>query len=144
MYTRLLVPLDTSDLAEQALPHAEALARCFRAELELVTVIHVAGDEVPEEGDALDEYDPRRLEVQEYLDGLAGRLKEDGLSVSAVIRHGDVAEEIILHATDARCDLIVICTHGRSGLGRWVYGSVADRVLRYSPVPVLLVRATKT
>jgi nucleotide-binding universal stress UspA family protein len=74
---------------------------------------------------------------------VAARLAQDGIPVRTTIRRGDVAEEIIAYATESRCDLIVLCTHGRSGLGRWVYGSIADRMLRYSPVPVLLVRAAK-
>ena len=144
MYSRILVPLDTSDLAEQALPHAEALARRLNAELQLLTVIHTPPEEAASAGAPADEFDPRALEGQEYLQGLAARLTGDGVRVKTRIRRGDIAEEIMAHAVETRCDLIVVCTHGRSGLGRWVYGSIADRLLRYAPVPVLLVRASKT
>lgn len=142
MYSHILVPLDTSELAEQALPHAEALARCFQAELHLLTVVHTPHDDLSE-GEPDDQFDPRTLEAQEYLQGLAGRLSEDGVPTSVTVRQGDVAEEIIAQAAEDPCDLIVMCTHGRSGLGRWVYGSIADRLLRYSPLPTLLVRASK-
>ena len=67
----------------------------------------------------------------------------EDIQVSTVIRRGDVAEEILAHTDEAEGDLIVMCTHGRSGLGRWVYGSIADRTLRYASVAVLLVRAAE-
>jgi nucleotide-binding universal stress UspA family protein len=143
MYSRILVPLDASDLAEQALPHAEALARCFGAELELLTVVHIPPEETLALAEPSAEFDPRLPEAQEYLEGLAARLKQDRIAVSTTVRRGDVAEEIIAFAADAGCQLIVMCTHGRSGVSRWVYGSIADRLLRYSPVPVMLVRASQ-
>ncbi|MGQ9731672.1 MAG: universal stress protein [Candidatus Zipacnadales bacterium] len=139
MYSTVLVPLDTSELAEQALPHAIELARRFGAEVELLTVIPASLDNTLSPGITADEWDPRQLEAEEYLEAIAGRLAAEGITVRSEVRRGDVAEEIIDHAT--HCDLIVMCTHGRSGLGRWVYGSIADRTLRYATVPVLLVRA---
>ena len=71
--------------------------------------------------------------------GVSGRLAEEEVRVRTEVLRGDVAEEIIDHAR--HCDLVIMSTHGRSGLGRWVYGSIADRTLRYATVPVLLVRA---
>jgi nucleotide-binding universal stress UspA family protein len=143
VYSRILVPLDTSELAEQALPHAAELARRFEGELELVTVVQGSREEALEGHDPQSDWDPRALEAQEYIEGVAGRLSQEGLSVQTTIRWGDVAEEIMAHSAESDCDLIVMCTHGRSGLGRWVYGSIADRTLRYARVPVLLVRAAK-
>jgi len=80
-------------------------------------------------------------EAEEYLAGLAGRLTGEGLKVNTDLRRGDVAEELLEHATACQCDLIVMSTHGRSGIARWVYGSVADRVLRYGlhAVPAILI-----
>jgi nucleotide-binding universal stress UspA family protein len=143
VYSRILVPLDASELAEQALPHAAELARRFEGELELVTVVHGSREETLEGHDPQSDWDPRALEAQEYVEGVAGRLSQEGLSVHTAVRWGDVAEEIMAHSAESDCDLIVMCTHGRSGLGRWVYGSIADRTLRYARVPVLLVRAAK-
>lgn len=143
MYSRILLPLDTSELAEQALPHAAELARRFDAELELLTVVRASREDSLEVHAPEDEWDPRALEAQEYLDGVAGRLSQDDLSVRTAIRRGDVAEEIMAHSKESDFDLIVMCTHGRSGLGRWVYGSITDRTLRYADVPVLLVRAAE-
>jgi nucleotide-binding universal stress UspA family protein len=143
VYSRILVPLDTSELAEQALPHAAELARRFEAELELLTVVRASREDSLEGQDLQGDWDPRVLEAQEYLEGVAGRFAQEGLSVETAIRRGDVAEEIMAHSGDRHCNLIVMCTHGRSGLGRWVYGSIADRTLRYAQLPVLLVRAAE-
>jgi nucleotide-binding universal stress UspA family protein len=141
VYTAIVVPLDTSELAEQALAHAAEIARHFDAHLELLTVIPASVGDTVAGGTARDAWDARKLEAQEYLEAVSSRLTDDGISVSTAVRQGDVAEEIIEHA--AHCDLIIMCTHGRSGLGRWVYGSIADRTLRHAGVPILLVRASE-
>lgn len=81
-------------------------------------------------------------ELQGYLEQVsAKRLRAAGLKAVSSIRFGQPADEIIAYAAKAKCDLIVMSTHGRSGIGRWVYGSVADKVLRSSAIPVLLVHA---
>jgi len=140
VYTHIVVPLDTSELAEQALPHAIEIARRFEAQVELLTVVPASVEDAI--GPAAEEaWDPRKLEAQEYLEAVASRLSQEGIAVRTAVRRGDVAEEIIDHA--AHCDLIVMCTHGRSGLGRWVYGSITDRALRHAGVPILLVRASE-
>jgi len=143
MYHHIMVPLDGSPLAEQALPHALALARAFDAALELVAVVPPG---VVEGGPEYAVYLDRDSEVHEdeaYLQAMQSQVAADGLQAHIRVRRGDVAAELLHHAEEARADLIVMSTHGRSGLGRWVYGSIADRVLRHAPVPVLLVRATE-
>jgi nucleotide-binding universal stress UspA family protein len=141
VYSSITVPLDASELAEQALSHAIEIAKRFGAQVELLTVVPTVLEDTIEREGAGDTFDPRTLEAQEYLQAVAGRLTDEGISVSTTVRRGDVAEEIIDHAS--HCDLIVMCTHGRSGLGRWVYGSITDRTLRHAGVPVLLVRASE-
>jgi nucleotide-binding universal stress UspA family protein len=140
MYKRILVPLDGSDFAERALAHAVDIARCGESSLDLVRVVRMAPHSLEAAGavpDMTDELD----EAEEYLAGLSGRLTDQGLKVNTEIRRGDVAEELLEHATACQCDLIVMSTHGRSGIARWVYGSVADRVLRYGlhAVPAILI-----
>ncbi len=140
MYKRILVTLDRSQLAEQALPHALAIAQACEASVELLSIVKLLADS---------NLDPKALEAEtreseDYLRGIAARLSEAGLECSINVRQGDVADEILRFCEEAECDLIVMSTHGRSGLGRWVYGSIADRVLRYAEVPVLLVRATES
>ncbi len=81
--------------------------------------------------------------AQTYVQGVAADLQAAGLQVSCRTCEGPVAEAILDHARDEEVDMIVMSTHGRGGLSRWVYGSVADRVLQAAPCPVLLVRATE-
>jgi nucleotide-binding universal stress UspA family protein len=143
-YQRILVPLDGSALAEGALRHAEALAAHFGAHLVLIRVpvlptYAYASTELAYSIEA--ELDAAAGEAAAYLADLAGRLAQRGLSAESVVEWGPVAETIIDYAQGHGVDLIVMSTHGRSGLGRWVYGSVADKVLRAAGVPVLLVRA---
>ena len=76
-----------------------------------------------------------------YLDRVSDRLGEHGVQVSTTVQMGAVAESIVDYAENHQIDLIAMCTHGRTGLGRWILGSVADRVLRAGCIPVLLVRA---
>ncbi|MGD9519288.1 MAG: universal stress protein [Armatimonadota bacterium] len=140
MYKRILVPLDGSGLAERALQHAVDIARAFDGHLDLVRVVPVATLQVARAGDISD-LESEVAEALEYLTGLQGRLSEEGLDVSYRVRQGDVAEEILEEARDCHSDIVVMCSHGRSGIARWVYGSIADRVLRYglSSVPAILV-----
>jgi nucleotide-binding universal stress UspA family protein len=140
MYKRILVPLDGSDLAEQALRHAAEIARLFGARLQLVRVVPVTGLEVAR-GGATSDLEAEVAEAREYLVGLEKRLTDEGLEVKHRVRQGDVAEEILQEAKETGCELIVMSTHGRSGIARWVYGSIADRVLRYGlqTVPAVLV-----
>ena len=81
--------------------------------------------------------------VGEYLDRVAARVQEKGLSTTTIIRIGRPHEEIIRFAETEPVDIVVICTRGQSGLSRWLMGSVADRVARGVSIPVLLVRASK-
>jgi nucleotide-binding universal stress UspA family protein len=84
----------------------------------------------------------RKHEAQRYLDSVTRRPEWKGLKTEAVVRVGHSADVIIDYARLKRADLIVMSTHGRSGLGRWAFGSVADKVLRGANRPVLLVRAS--
>ena len=144
MYRRLLVPLDGSELAEGALAHAEQLARAFKAEILLVRVVPLPPARVAQ-AIPMSDIEAEHAEAREYLESVANRLVQEGIPVRVSIRQGDVAEEIIQQAADEECDLIVMSTHGRSGIARWVYGSIADRVLRYGmqAVPAILIVAAR-
>lgn len=146
MYKRILVPLDGSALAEEALVHARAVARQFECKVILMRVVvspyAIAAPDLILAG--YDEGQENFTKVaQEYLQGVATDLQAAGLRVSTRTCEGPVAEAIIEHARDEEADMIVMSTHGRGGLSRWVYGSVADRVLQAAPCPVLLVRAAE-
>jgi nucleotide-binding universal stress UspA family protein len=132
MQSIILVPLDGSPLAEHALPYAERLARATSARLILCRALSATKLQ-PEQivaavGDA-------RAYVQGVADQLAGR----GSIVETTIPWGEPGDEILEQVRSARADLVVMATHGRSGLGRWLYGSVADEVLRRASVPIFLV-----
>jgi len=135
----LLVPLDGSALSEQALPYATALARRVGARVVLVRAIlaHTFPGVDPTDAQIV-----VRKRAEADLEAVAERLGLAGLDVETHVYY-DEALSAILDAVKARhADLIVMATHGRTGLGRWVYGSIADRVLRHAPVPVFLVPAT--
>lgn len=148
MFQRILVPLDGSELAERALLCAKELAVQLGASLTLLRVVNslelaaaqpFSGYLPAEVYDAA--FEDARRAAREYLETIGNRLAAEGLKVDWVMRTGDPAGEIVEHGLEGHADLVVMSTHGRSGLGRWVYGSVADRVLRGGTIPVLLVRA---
>jgi nucleotide-binding universal stress UspA family protein len=147
MFARLLVPLDGSELAEKALAYAEYIGREVGSELHLLRVVPrpatmQADAELVILADSEATLAEESAAAEQYLTALASRLAATGLCVSWNIEVGDAASEIVENARKSGADLIVMSTHGRSGVGRWVYGSVADRVLRVSAQPVLLVRAS--
>lgn len=134
VFNRVLVPLDGSDVAEAILSRVEELTAKLGAEVVLLEVLSEAGV-LPTT--AHQEYN----EAKEYLDGITQRLRDQGIEASAAIRYGEPAEEIVDYAQANKVDLIAMSTHGRSGVSRWVFGSVAEKVLRGTDVPILLVRA---
>lgn len=135
----MLVPLDGSDLAESVLPHVKALAKQQGAEPVDVVLFGVC-ERLVESGYYIPDVPMRLEELQEYLVKIEGRLKDAGLSVRSEVRKGKPAEQIIDYASENPFNLIVMSTHGRSGLGRWVFGSVADKVLHAASSPIFLVR----
>jgi nucleotide-binding universal stress UspA family protein len=145
-FKHILVPLDGSKLAESALPDAFALARLSQAQVTLLQVLppveHVVNID-PNHPIYVDEqWASQRIEAREYLKSVCRRMGYNPMTVQLEVEMGAVAETIIDYAHSRPIDLIVMATHGRSGLQRWVYGSVADKVLRGADLPVLLVRAT--
>ena len=145
---RILVPLDGSGLAEKILPHVRALAETNNVEIHLLRVYtlppdaYVVADGVIAQGPAPYREELKK-EAQTYLDGVMAGLRADGLQrVIATALEGDPAGEIIDLARKTPNDLIAISTNGRSGIGRWVLGSVAEKVVQHSRGPVLLVRAS--
>jgi nucleotide-binding universal stress UspA family protein len=145
MFTRIVVPLDGSPLAEQALPNAEEMAWLKGAPIMLIQVIDLNqldhfGLEAFIGADGLaDQLEVAERAARTYLGSIAEGLQELGITATIAIRWGDPMREIIA-ATEKR-DLIVMATHGRGGVTRALLGSVADSVARRSLVPVLLVRA---
>jgi nucleotide-binding universal stress UspA family protein len=134
MYDRILVPLDGSDLAKQIVPRVQSMAVAHESEVILLQVL-------PESGVLPKTAVKERQEAEEHLKAVEQELLDAGVNARHTIRHGaDVAAEIVDYAEVNDVDLIAMSTHGRSGVGRWVFGSVAGRVLRGTTKPILLVR----
>lgn len=146
MYRRIIVALDGSAIAEPALAQAVQLSRLSGAPIHLLRVVDYL---------RLEQYGPYALaleysttepvlsvemnDARDYLAKIETRLTDDGLAVDTEVRKGRVAREIVGAARPG--DVIVMASHGRGGLSRWLLGSVAEEVVRRAPVPVLLVRA---
>lgn len=143
MYRRILVPLDGSKVAEGVLPHARALAFAEGAELVLLRVAANPVLEFTFSDPSVAQSVLEDLETQskKYMAGIEESLKQDGFLVSSLIREGAVADSILRTAEEIGADVIAMSTHGRTGAARWLLGSVADRVVRNSSIPVLLIRA---
>ena len=148
MFQKILVPLDGSELAEQALSPAVALSRAENSELIMLSVPVLKQMMVRERAGygflwPEDSLRYSRRELTAYLQGLEEANARSGLSLRAEIRDGDAAGVIVDTAMAENVDLIVMSTHGRSGLSRWVLGSVTEKVLRQAPCPVLVIRDKK-
>jgi nucleotide-binding universal stress UspA family protein len=147
LFHRLLVPLDGSTLAEAVLPYVRRLASPRGTRVVLLQVIDpapvVAAMETPAAAQIIAEAEERdRREGQTYLERMRARLAADGMDVTPILRVGDPATAIEEIARDENVELIAMTTHGRTGLGRLVFGSVAERVIRSALVPVFLVRVS--
>ncbi len=147
MYSKVIVPLDGSDLAEQALSYAPLVASSMSVPIELVEACHILAPAI------LDTHtrhvvdtmlSARQRRAEEYLAGVRDRLEASGSSASVSTLRGMPADAIVTHATTDPRALVVMSTHGRGGIAPWTLGSVTDRVLHSIPNPLLIVRAAAT
>ncbi len=142
MYKKILVPLDGSEFAEAALLHVRALAECTGAEIILLRVVtqpihaYIAPDPLLYKSIQTDSV----AECVAYLQRVASDLEVEGFHVTVETGTGPVAETILEFAQEVHADLIAMSTHGRSGLARWFIGSIADKVVRATTLPLLLAR----
>ncbi len=143
MFAHLLVPLDGSGLAETVLPYVRAIVHAFDNR-PTVTLLHLIERDAP-----ASVHGARHLttvvEAETYLTELADRLRAEGIAVDTHVdtnEEGDTAGRIVDHAAEWHVDLVVLCAHGRSGLGRWLFGSIAQKVLAVGIAPVLMVLPT--
>lgn len=155
---RILVPLDGSDIAKQALPHAISIAQQYDATIFLLRVVPLhsyaalSDPMVLDGGTGATAYDYEVVrELQEgghktavsYLNEKQATLQKDGIACETIISEGDEAGVIVDTAVEKNVDAIVMTTHGRSGFSRWMMGSVAERVLREAKTPVMVTRHDK-
>jgi len=146
MYKKILVPLDGSPLAECVIPHIEAIAKPCGSKVELISVVEPV--EIPTRGQiAVNDDDLKKInneakkETHKYLDSISDRLNRSEIKNSHVILMGKPAESLIEYAANNDIDLLIMATHGRSGLTKFFWGSIAEKVLRSINIPVLLVKA---
>jgi nucleotide-binding universal stress UspA family protein len=149
MYKKILVPLDGSKLAECVFPHLETIIKGGES-TELIIMQAVEPISIPYSREAshltsleqLQSFEThQKADAEKYLKEIVSRLTNIGLNVRAEIIYGKPAEAISEYVTKNGIDLVVIATHGRSGVSRFVWGSVADKILRSVCVPVLMIRA---
>ena len=142
MYDKILVPLDCSDLAEIALPYAEELAGSMGSRITLIHVSESADDEPDHMHRAYIEkmVEITKQSIKKYFE----KLSVKSIKVDSVFFAGHIAEQIVDYAEEKKIGLIVMATHGRSGIRRWILGSVAAKVVSATEQPMLLIRANDT
>lgn len=154
MYKKILVPLDGSELAECVLPHVETIMQgCGVKEIKFIRVVEpvtLPAGSLTDGGaafteldakDARDSLDARNeSEAAKYLAGMVERYQKSGVKVESVLLKGRHAEELIDYVKESDADLVIIASHGRSGIGRWIYGSTTEKLLRSVCIPILMVR----
>lgn len=141
---RILVPTDLSRLSQAAFNHAATLAQRYRARIYLVHVMEPAPAVVPTYlGVTTKDFERRmKLDTKRRLEKLAKRFGRN-IHAETVVRKGNVTTELVKAARSIRANLIVISTHGRSGIGHALVGSVAEKIVRHAPCPVLIVRPSR-
>ena len=145
MYKRAIVPLDGSIVAEGIIPLVLEIAGPLDMEVVLLRVVVPIPPSVIEGSRhvEVEDVEKRRAEAEQYLAPIVSELRAKGVRVTTQVRRGEPADEILAGAKAAGADLIAMTTHGRSGLGRLLFGSVAEAVLRHSEIPVFLMRQTE-
>jgi nucleotide-binding universal stress UspA family protein len=147
MYKKILVPLDESKRAEAILPHVEEMAHCFGSQIILLNVIEPIRiyssfqGYVPDIETITQEHMTTINNTEIYLKGLVGEFREKNISAKSILDEGPVVSVILRVAEKEGVDLIAMSSHGRTGLSRVFYGSVAAGVLHHTNRPLLLIRA---
>src|SRR5262245_3577826 len=140
MYRRVLVALDGSLVAEGIIPFIMQIAGPLDIQVVLLRVLVPVPPMAVERTRQVEDAEKHRPEAEEYLAGMAGELRDKGVRATTEVRRGEPVAEILEGAREAKADLIAMTTHGRSGLGRLLFGSVAEAVLRQADIPVFLMR----
>jgi nucleotide-binding universal stress UspA family protein len=144
MYKRALVPLDGSIVAESIVPFVLQIAGPLGLDVALLNVVVPAPPRVVDAGPVvLDNTQALAADAEAYLLPFARELRANGVRVTTTVRHGEPVAEILAAVREVRADLIIMTTHGRTGFGRLLFGSVAEGVLRQAEVPVFLMRQTE-
>ena len=144
MYKKILVPLDGSSRAETIMPHVEKMAHGFGSEVIFVRVVRppkVIGRDSAELKAFSQRFEKLLEEAQRYLKVISGTFREKAIASQSLVVTGPVVKEILSAARRKNADLIAICSHGRGGLSRFFYGSVAAGILQQADRPMLVIRS---
>ena len=141
-----MVPLDGSELAECVFPHLESFIQRFSLDqIILARVVQPPKKPSPIQASQLESIEKNIVEREslsrDYLETVSKKIPADGVDMRLDVIVGTVAESLIDHAREKAVDLILMATHGRSGISRWVMGSVADRILHGAIIPILMIRS---
>ncbi len=137
MYKKILIPLDGSKFSECSLEHVRAIAKgCQASEVTLLVVIEPPQQTVDVFRNMME---TALVKANQYLNQMGNDLQKEGIDTRSEVVEGLPADIILDYANQNQIDLIIMSTHGRSGAGRWLFGSVADRVVHYSIIPVLVL-----
>jgi nucleotide-binding universal stress UspA family protein len=141
MYKKVLVPLDGSKLAEATLPHVKGLAKAgLIEEVTLLYVVEIPSSWVTEHTDLIEMQQQQLLRGNEYIGEIQSQLETEGIKTRSEVLVGRADQTIIQYTNQHMMDLLVISSHGHTGIKQWVFGSVALRMLHDSKSPVLLIR----
>jgi len=145
MYKTILVPLDGSKRAESILSHVETLARSFKSKViffvAIEPVLMLEYNEIIGMSEFMEKNDYLKEKTAEYLDSLQKKFSQKGIEVRTLIGHGPAVKEIVDAAARENADLVAMASHGRTGLSRTFYGSIAAGVLQRIDRPLLLIRS---
>ncbi len=148
MYKNIMVPMDGSKLAECVLPHVDLIANgCGTEKITFIRVVEPVVLPVGIGGEYFNAQVMTEMEefetssAQSYLDELKEKVNYGKIAIEAKLLQGRAAESLIDYALSHKVDLIIIATHGRSGISRWVRGSVADHILHEASVPILMIQS---
>jgi len=141
MYKKILVPLDGSPLAEAVLPHAEALAKSEHAEIIILRVPNAPVSEFLSRDPMIAEmiHADMEKESEEYVHNKVAALEKENIKVTGITKDGPVPDTILNVADETHADIIAMSTHGRTGISRWLMGSVADKIIHHAHIPVMLI-----
>jgi nucleotide-binding universal stress UspA family protein len=142
MYKKILIPLDGSDLSEHALQHLDSISINDDSGIILLRVVEpmtalIAGGSYALEL-AAEAKKQAKADAEAYLTKIATSLKKKGMRTETLVTEGVPADDILDYVAENKVDLVIMSTHGRSGISRWFAGSVAEKVIRHSTVPVLI------
>ena len=147
MYKKILVPLDGSKRAEAVLPHAEEMANRYGADIIFLRVeelyVMLEWDEVVDLAECHEKFDTRKKASESYLAHLKTKFRDKGIKAEARVVYGPVVRSILTEAEEMDADIIVMASHGLSGLPRTFYGSVTAGVLQKIDRPLLIIRTRR-